>query len=74
MVLAVALGVAPVALVARALGLKVLVELVALLLAVGVVVPGVLVEMRLRLLPRTQAVVAVAAPLALAALVALVTA
>jgi hypothetical protein len=39
------------ALVVRALGLKVLVELVALLLVVGVVAPGALVEMRLRLLP-----------------------
>jgi hypothetical protein len=70
-VLVVALGVAPMVLVVRALGQRVLVELVALLLVVGVVVPGVLVEMRLRLLPRTQAVVAVVAHLALVALAAL---
>ncbi len=67
----VALGVAPVVLVVRALEQGALAELVALLLVVGVVVPGVLVEMRLRLLPRTQAVVAVVAHLALAALVVL---
>ncbi len=74
MVLVVELGVAPMALVVRALGLKVLVELVALLLVVGVVAPGALVEMRLRLLPRTRVAAVVVVLLALAALAALVTA
>ncbi len=71
MVLVVELGVAPMALVVRALGQRALVEPVALPLVVGAVAPGVLVEMRLRLLPRIRAVVAVVAPLALAALVVL---